>query len=140
MSNVTARDTAQAVIETWLNACQHRETLTVQPDYCAWSYARDARHYGTMELIDDPELSQEAQTFAMTVILDLPPIRTVEEAYLIFSLSEWLHGITVVTKDFGNEAAALALQFKCDYSTLTEATLNQAFQALLKAKKFFETA
>lgn len=137
MSEEDRFKSAKAVAEAWLKASLHCEQFADAPGYVAWTYERDALHFGTLELINDPELSQGKNRYLLSVGLSLPPIRTVEDAFAIFNLSEWLDGITVVTKDFGNEGA-LMLQCKGSLMSLTEATLNAAFSHLKEAKKFMD--
>ncbi|MBR5591122.1 MAG: hypothetical protein IKW38_01140 [Kiritimatiellae bacterium] len=128
---------ARRVAETWLTACQHREVFADAPGYVAWTYVRDARHAGTLELIDDPEISQGKERFALSVALELPPVQSVEDALALFNLADWLDGITVVTKEFGAEGG-LMLQLKGALAELTEAKLAAASRALAEAKAFFE--
>ena len=137
MSNDSRFNAARAVAEAWLTACTHHEPFADAPGYVAWTYARDARHNGTLELVDDPELSQGRNRFVVSVSLDLPPVRSVEDALVLFNLADWLDGITVVTKEFGAEGA-LMLQKKGALVDLSEATLNAVFRSLAEAKKYFE--
>lgn len=137
MSNGDFFASARSVAEKWLTTCLHHEPFSDARGYVAWTYARDARHNGTLELIDDDTLSQGCQRFAMSVALDLPPLRTAEDALMLFALADWLDGITIVTKEFGADGA-LMLQVKGKLNEVTEAALNTAFKALVEAKKFFE--
>ena len=137
MSSDSLFKDARAVATVWLTACTHHEPFADAPGYVAWTYSRDARHNGTLELIDDPELSQGRNRFAVSVVLELPPVRSVEDALVLFNLADWLDGITVVTKEFGAEGA-LMLQKKGALTDFSEATLNAVFRDLAEAKKYFE--
>jgi hypothetical protein len=98
---------------------------------------RDARHAGTLELIDDPNISQGKHRFALSVALELSPVQSVEDALVLFNLADWLDGITIVSKEFG-AAGALMLQAKGALKELSEATLNAMSRKLAEAKVFFE--
>lgn len=137
MNSSNASSTTRAVAETWLTACQHHEIFADAPGYVAWTYVRDARHAGTLELIDDSAISQGKERFALSVALELPPVRTVDDALALFNLADWLDGITVVSKEFGMDGA-LMLQIKGALATLSEATLSASYRALIEAKRFFE--
>ena len=137
MSSDSLFKDARVVATAWLTACTHHEPFADAPGYVAWTYSRDARHNGTLELIDDPELSQGRNRFAVSVALELPPVRSVEDALVLFNLADWLDGITVVTKEFGAEGA-LMLQKKGALADFSEATLNAVFRDLAEAKKYFE--
>jgi hypothetical protein len=128
---------ARAIAEAWLTPCQHHEVLADAPGYTAWTYVRDARHAGTLELIDDPNISQGKHRFALSVALELPPVQSVEDALVLFNLADWLDGITIVSKEFGAEGA-LMLQAKGALKELSEATLNAMSRKLAEAKVFFE--
>jgi hypothetical protein len=132
--NLTA---AREVAETWLKASQHFEVFADAADYLAWTYVRDARHAGTLELIDDPEITQGRQRFALSVALELPPVQSVEDALALFNLADWLDNITVICKEFGVEGG-LMLQIKGPLDAFSEATLIEASRKLSEAKAFFE--
>ena len=137
MSKVKDMTIARSVAETWLKACQHFEVFADAPGYMAWTYVRDARHAGTLELIDDAEISQGRHRFALSVALELPPVQSAEDALALFNLADWLDGITIVCKEFGVEGA-LMLQIKGPLDEFSEATLNAANRKLAEAKAFFE--
>lgn len=137
MSKVKDMTIARSVAEAWLKACQHFEVFADAPGYMAWTYVRDARHAGTLELIDDAEISQGRHRFALSVALELPPVQSAEDALALFNLADWLDGITVVCKEFGVDGA-LMLQIKGPLADFSEATLNAANRKLAEAKAFFE--
>lgn len=137
MSHVVDIAAVRTIAETWLKACQHFEVFADAPGYMAWTYVRDARHAGTLELIDDAEISQGHNRFALSVALELPPVQGIEDALALFNLADWLDGITVVCKEFGVDGA-LMLQLKGPLGELSEATLNAAHRKLSEAKAFFE--
>ena len=136
MSNTSVSDQVVAIAEAWLSACQMRDVYSDAPDYRAWLYVYDARHSGVLELIRSTDLTQGGACFALSVLLDLPPVQTPEDFHTLLLLSEWLNGITLITKDFGADGA-LMLQKKGDLASLTEQTLMETFRSLCEAKNFF---
>jgi hypothetical protein len=128
---------ARTIAEAWLTPCLHHEIFADAPGYMAWTYLRDARHTGTLELIDDPNISQGKHRFALSVALELPPVQSVEDALVLFNLADWLDGITIVSKEFGAEGA-LMLQVKGAIEEISESKLNSMSRALAEAKAFFE--
>lgn len=132
-----AFESARPTVHAWLEACRHHSEVTASEGYVLWEFQRDDLGFGTVELLDDPELSQGRDLLALSLQLQLPPPRTGEEAAMLFELADWLNNITIVSKDFG-QGGMLALQTKVPLAELTAETLPQRYKALVEAKRFFE--
>lgn len=137
MSGQVALQQARLAAEPWLKCARRFESIADAPDYMAWAYEWDACHFGVLELINNPDISQGNNRYALSVVLNLP-VQSADEMMSIFMLSEWLDGVTVVAKDFG-VPGSLMLQVKGDLATLSEAELTKAMKKLREAKTFFET-
>ena len=125
-------------VQAWLASCQNSEDLLSGnrlSDYALWSYQRDAMGVGTLELINNPSISLGANLLALSLSLDLPPIQSPDEAYLLFSLSDAFDGAAIVCK---GDDHTLAVQLKVPLADVTAETLPNLYARLTKAKRFLE--
>lgn len=133
----SAFESAHPIVQAWLEGCQHNSAVTASEGYALWEYQRDAMGFGTLELVDDPTLSQGHDVVAMSLQLQLPPVRSAEDANVLFELADWLNGITIVSKDFG-AGGTLSLQLKLPMTGLTTDALTKGYRQLVEAKRFIE--
>ncbi|MEG1552262.1 MAG: hypothetical protein RR268_03005 [Kiritimatiellia bacterium] len=130
------------IVEAWLTEHVHAfDTLVKSDTYSLWVYERDARTHGSIELLDDKELSQRRDSLSFSVALALPPLRSIEDAKSVLSLNEYLTDATIVMKDFGEEdEATFSLQRTMPLSELSAATLQESFKRLIETQAFVEEA
>lgn len=122
-------------IQAWLAGCRYSSNeLGLADDYVLWDYQRDALGHGTLELIDDPELTLSRNLLALSLNLDLPPIRTAEDAYGLLTAADTLDGVAVVSKD----SDTLSVQLKVPLADLTADTLPTLYRRLAAAKRYLE--
>lgn len=129
---------ARAICEDWLtlHKCAFEVASgTLDYTFCAFSHPEWGE--GVLEWVDDPMLSQGGAQCALSFPLPLPPIQTVEDAESLFSLADWLAGITLVSKDFGSGGSSLCLQMKCPIKELSAERLDKALESLREALGWF---
>lgn len=105
-------------------------------DYSVFLF-RHPRTDGVVELISDPNLTQDAPRLVLTLPLDLPPIRSAEDAVLLLELAEWLTDAALVIKESGSNRPALQAKISPGAVSAPE-DLTALFNRLLKSKAFFE--
>lgn len=125
-------------IHAWLAGCRHHsdDDLAFAYDYALWDYQRDALGHGTLELINNPQLSIAPDLLSLSLDLDLPPIRTVQDAYGLFVAVDALDGAAVVCKD--DEVGTLSVQVRVPLTELTNDTLPTLYRRLAAAKRYLE--
>ncbi len=133
----TAFDHARPILRAWLEACHEHHTITTTEDYDLYVFARDALGSGTIELIDNEDLSQGHDILAMALPLQLAPPSTPDDILAILSLAEWSYNTALVWKDLDGEGH-LAVQLKIPADTLTPQALDTLYKTLLQAKRFYE--
>lgn len=127
---------ALPLIQAWLAGCRHSdENLSVTNDYALWDYQRDALGHGTLEIINDPKLTIIPNILALSLDLDLPPVRTAEDAYSLFALVDMLGGVAIVAK---GEEGTLSVQITHPLADLTPDILPRLYRHLVAAKRCIE--
>lgn len=122
-------------VQAWLAGCRHSDNdLGLADDYALWDYQRDALGHGTLELINDPRLSITPNLLALSLDLDLPPIRTAGDAYGLLVAADALDGAAIVCKD----DETLSVQLKVPLAEVTSETLPILYRRLAAAKRYLE--
>lgn len=134
---------ARALCEAWLtrHACAF-DVAPGTPQYTFCAFSHPELGGGVLEWVDDPTLSQGGAQCALSFPLPLPPIQSVQDAETLFSLSDWLSGVTLVSKDFGSGALTLSVQAKCPLEKLKRSpeSLDALFRSLKEALAWFSEA
>ena len=124
-------------VRAWLAGCLRHsdDAIAFTGDYALWDYQRDALGHGTLEMINDPALTLSPNLLALSLELELPPIRSAEDAYALLTLADTLDGAAVVAKG-ANEA--LAVQLKVPLAEVSADTLPVLYRRLAAAKRYLE--
>lgn len=132
MSNATI-EAASTLVETWLaSACEEHTCECRSEGYHFWIFKRGVLGTGMIELIDHPDLSQGRNVCALSIVPPLPPIASRDEALSLLAFAEWLNGIALVAKDFG-EGGGIAFQIKMPIAELSPERLIEAWGRLCDA-------
>lgn len=124
---------ARPRVEAWLStACEASHCECADADYHFWVFKRGALGDGMIELINHPDLSQGENICAMALIPPLAPLASRDEALSLLSFAEWLNGISLVVKDFG-EGGNVAFQIKFPIADVSEEKLTQVWARLCDA-------
>lgn len=132
--------TARDAVRAWLGAPGIEHTQECDgPDYVLWLYRMPAKGlYGTLELIDVPDLSDGGAVLALTLGLDLPGLRSVGDAYALLEINEVLTGCAVFARESDGEAP-FSLIAKMPVGEVTgSAAAETLFRRLERAKHFIE--
>lgn len=125
------------ILESWLtDRCRRADAIAATDSYALWVFTHSALGEGTLELVDEPDLSQSTPVVVMALTLDLPPIRSAQDALTLLQAAEWLDNATVVSKDFGQGEGALMLQAKRPAAQLSPASLDALLRHLADGKHF----
>lgn len=135
--NTPAPSAVSLLIRDWLQRNTTRFTTEAETDDYSVFLFQHPQTDGVIELITHPDLTQDAPRLVLTLPLDLPPIRSTEDAVLLLELAEWLTDASLVIKESGSNRPAL--QTKVPPAALTAPEdLTPLFNRLLKSKAFFE--
>lgn len=129
----TAIETARPIVEEWLTtACEEHHCECTDKDYHFWIFKRGALGSGMIELINHPDISQGENVCAMAIVPPLPPVASRDEALALLSFAEWLNGIALVAKDFG-DGGNIAFQIKLPIAELSPEKLTATWARLCDA-------
>ncbi|MDO5462820.1 MAG: hypothetical protein Q4F99_04990 [bacterium] len=129
----TAIENARPMVEGWLtSACEEHHCECTDADYHFWIFKRGALGSGMIELINHPDISQGEDVCAMAIVPPLAPLASRDEAVSLLSFAEWLNGIAVVVKDFG-EGGNVAFQIKLPIADLSAEKLTATWARLCDA-------
>lgn len=121
------------VIEQWLAShCEHHACECHDDEYHFWIFQRGECGNGIIELINNIDLSQGKDVFAISILPPIAPIASRDEAVSLLSFAEWLNGISIVVKDFGN-SGSIALQIKCPLAEITTEKISALWAQLCDA-------
>jgi hypothetical protein len=121
------------IVESWLtSACEEHTCECRSEGYYFWIFKRGSLGTGMIELIDHPDVSQGRNVCALSIVPPLPPIASRDEALSLLSFAEWLNGIALVAKDFG-DGGSVAFQTKMPIASLTPEALTDAWGRLCEA-------
>ncbi len=130
-------DQTRPVLEAWLARCEQKAEIAAAEDYLLYAFKHDALGSGTLELMDNPDLSQGHDVVAMAMVLNLPEPETKEDFYNLLTLCEWTTNASIVRKDLDGDGY-FALQVKFPAAGLTAETLEHHYKELLASKRFIE--
>lgn len=126
------------IIRDWLAVFSSAYSVELESgEYAVYLFQHPAAD-GIVEFLNTPELSQDIPQICLTVLLDVPPIRSLDDAVALLELSEWLTGIALVIKECSSNRPALQLKLPPEALTGPE-VLTATFNRLIKAKAYFET-
>ena len=132
---------AHTHVQAWLAACQHTDALIAEPADWLWTFRRDALGDGLLELSDVPDRPGETATLALSLALDLPPVRTLDDAHaLLGAAAELPPGVTLVEQGFATDDHPLFVLIRVHAASVTPDTLSSLYSRLAKAKHFLEDA
>ena len=141
MTPIPALQAAHAAAQTWLAKCQRVDPLFGEPADWLWAFRRDALGDGLLELSDVPDRPGETATLALSLALDLPPVRTLDDAHaLLGAAAELPPGVTLVEQGFATDDHPLFVLIRVPASSVTPDTLASLYSRLAKAKHFLEDA
>lgn len=129
---------ALPIAQAWLAGCHFHdeEPFCEDGSFIGWNYRRDALGHGILEFIDDTRLSTSRNLLSLSLDLNLPPIRTAEDAYGVLSVADMLDGAAIVAKDY--EEGVLSVQIRMPLEQLTPETLPALYRRLAAAKRYIE--
>lgn len=133
-------EAARPAVEAWLGTPGTEYTQECDhPDYILWLWRVTAKGlYGTAELIDTPDLSDGGPVLALTLGLDLPPLKTLKDAYALLELNEVLTGCSIFARDSA-DGTPFALIAKRPVRDVREvADVEDIFRCLERTKRFIE--
>ncbi len=128
---------ASPVLKRWLERCREYTTVTTTHDYELYAFTRDALGNGTIELIDNEDLSQGHDVIAMALVLHILPPKDQDEFLTLLSICEWTYNANIVWKDFDG-AGGFAVQLKIPAEGVTIETLDALYKRLVQTKRSFE--
>ena len=130
-------ENVRCVVAAWLQAKHALYDLQAGTEqYVLGTFYLPVEGNGSIELIDDPELSQSGGQLVLALVLDLPPMQTVADAEALLSLADWLTGVTLVSKDFGS-GGKLSLQAKIPLDAITHEALDMLLLHVTEARNWF---
>lgn len=126
-------ESLRPMLEQWLAShCENHSCECSDSDYHFWIFQRGKLGRGMMELINHPDLSQGKDVFAISILPAIAPLASRDEAISLLSFAEWLNGICVVAKDFG-DGGTVAFQIKCPISEVTTEKITALWDRLCDA-------
>lgn len=129
----SAVQNAQPIVEAWLTAaCEEHHCECADKDYHFWVFKRGAVGVGMIECINHPDISQGENVCALSILPPVAPLASRDEALSLLSFAEWLNGISVVVKDFG-EGGSVAFQIKFPIANVSAEYLTQTWARLCDA-------
>jgi len=134
----TALQAARPHVDAWLARCLNRETLFDGADGAMWTYRHDALGCGVLTLEPAEEnLFGEAQ-LALSVALDLPPVRTPQDAYALLSAVDGLGGVAILCEELCGEGDTLSARLCVPAASVGADTLPALYRRLVRAKRYLE--
>ncbi len=125
-------------LEAWLERCEHVMPVARVADYEMWYFVRDGIT-GSIELIDDPELTQSHDIFSLAVELNLEEPQSVQDLRDLLFASEWLSGSALVWKSLDGDAGHYYVQLKDDLSRIdSPEVITTLFRRAVEGKEYFE--
>ena len=128
-------DTVRPIIEAWLAGCKESTPFYVMPEEALWAFQRDALGSGIVEV----QTIDRTPVLALSLALNLPPIRTMEDAHAILEVAAGMPpGVAVVEHSFAQGDEVLHVQITVPLETVTQETLPDLYRRLARAKHLIE--